>query len=185
MKNLILVTGGARSGKSAFAEEQAKKFGEKILYVATSIPFDDEMKLRVEKHKARRPCGWETLERYKDFDNALPAAIRGRDAAMLDCVTVMVTNIMFDCEADWDTIDALGIDKIEQRVDTEINKLLKTVEQAGVPFLAVTNEVGMGIVPENKLARAFRDIAGRINHRLAKEAESVYLCVSGIPVRIK
>ena len=185
MDNLILVTGGARSGKSSFGEELVKKFGSNVLYIATSIPFDEEMKLRVKKHRERRPSCWETVEAYKDFDLKLDGKLVGKSAVMLDCITVMISNIMFEKQVDWDNLRSDDNDGLEEYVRCEVDKLLRIIEEAGLHFIVVTNETGMGIVPENALARVFRDIAGRMNQNLAKAAGEVYLCVSGIPVKIK
>ncbi len=182
---LIMVTGGARSGKSSFAEETAKKFGENVLYVATSIPLDDEMKLRIKKHRLQRPEWWETIEAYRGMDICLNDRLEGKSAVLLDCITIMVTNLMFEKYLDWDNIKNEQIQEVEDFINTEIQKLIKISQSSSIPFIAVTNELGMGVVPENRLARIFRDIAGRANQMLAKVAEEVYLCVSGIPVRIK
>lgn len=185
MRKIILVTGGARSGKSTFAEEAVKKLGDKVLYIATAIPFDDEMKLRIKKHQEQRPSYWETLEAYKDFDEKLKSKLEEKTVVMLDCITVMITNLMFEKCLDWDKISVDEIDKLEEYIKTEIGKLLGVIDEAQIPFVLVTNEIGMGIVPEYASTRAFRDIAGRVNQMLAKVADEVYLCVSGIPVKIK
>jgi adenosylcobinamide kinase/adenosylcobinamide-phosphate guanylyltransferase len=189
MGKLILVTGGARSGKSTFAEATASKYGENVLYVATSIPFDDEMKERVKRHREQRPSGWDTVEAYRDLDVAIGSNLEGKNAILLDCITIMVSNIMFEkgneLAVDWNNLKQDAIQEIENNVKIEIEKYLSIAKKADIPFIAVTNEVGMGIVPENALARAFRDIAGRINQMIARVADEVYFCISGIPVRIK
>lgn len=185
MGKLILVTGGARSGKSAFAEELAGGFGDRVLYVATSIAFDDEMRKRIQNHRSGRPSCWETVEAYSDMDNALEGRLEGKSAVLLDCVTIMVTNLMLREEADWDHLDANRMEAVEAGIKTEIEKLLGFIEDAGLPFVLVTNELGMGIVPDSALARLFRDIAGRMNQLIAKKADEVYFCVSGIPLKIK
>lgn len=185
MGKLVLVTGGARSGKSSFAEEMAGKFGDNVLYIATSIPFDDEMRDRIQKHRERRPSCWETLEAYRDMDVKLTDRLGGKDAVLLDCVTIMVTNLMFEKKMDWDNVNPDEINEIEGFTGLEIEKLISVIRNDKVPFVIVTNEVGMGVVPEYPSGRAFRDIAGRVNQRLAREADEVYLCVSGIPVKIK
>jgi len=182
---LILVTGGARSGKSTFAEEKIKGFGEKILYIATAIGFDDEMKERIRKHRLQRPESWDTLEAFRDFDKELPGVIKKYDAVLLDCVTVMVSNIMLQKAMDWENISTDDIREAEEEVDREIERLLSIVNESGVPSIMVTNELGMGVVPPTVLGRAMRDIGGRVNQKLAKAAQEVYLCVSGIPVKIK
>jgi len=185
MRKLILVTGGARSGKSTFAEEKAKELGQKVLYVATSKPIDDEMKQRIEKHRSQRPAQWETLEEYKNLDTALLNIIQGKDAVLLDCITILVTNVMLDGCYDWDNLTRDKVEEIENLVQHQIERLISLSKMSEVPFILVTNEVGMGVVPPSAIGRDFRDIAGRVNQILAKVADEVYFCVSGIPMRIK
>jgi adenosylcobinamide kinase/adenosylcobinamide-phosphate guanylyltransferase len=182
---LILVTGGARSGKSSFAEEKIKDLGEKILYIATAIGFDEEMRERIKRHRLQRPESWETLEAFRDFGQLLPPIINKYDAVLLDCVTVMVSNIMLQKAMDWEKMSTDDIREAENEVYREIGKLLSIVSESGIPFIMVTNELGMGVVPPTVLGRAIRDIGGRVNQRLARAAQEVYLCVSGIPVKIK
>ena len=185
MGKLILVTGGARSGKSTFAEEYVRKLGGNVLYIATSIPFDDEMKERIKRHKAQRPSEWQTVEAYKDMDLQLKDGLKGRDAVLLDCITIMVSNLMLERAMDWEGVSPEEINAVEAYVKDEIDKLIKTAMDSEIPFIIVTNELGMGVVPPYELGRAIRDIAGRVNQMLAKASEEVYLCVSGIPVKIK
>jgi len=185
MGELILVTGGARSGKSSFAEELARKFKGEVLYVATSIPVDEEMKSRIRKHKEQRPKNWETIEAYKDLDLHLGNVTAQKSAVLLDCVTIMVTNIMLDKCSDIDNIGTDEAADMEDRVKNEIKKLIEIIAKTQSAFIIVTNEVGMGVVPEYPSGRVFRDIAGRANQMLARFANEVYLCVSGIPVKIK
>ena len=185
MGKLILVTGGARSGKSAFAEKKAAECGEKVLYVATAIPFDDEMKDRVRKHRESRPAAWKTLEAYKNLDECIPVHGNGMDAVLLDCVTVMITNIMFEKEVDWDTCPMSIINEIEAGVLEEVQKLIDVSLRVDAVVIAVTNELGLGLVPGQRLGRVFRDIAGRVNQKLAGAADEVYFAVCGIPMRVK
>ncbi len=185
MSKLILVTGGARSGKSTFAEGRAKEFGEKVLYVATSKPIDDEMMQRIAKHRAQRPRHWETLEEYKNLDIALADIISDKNAVLLDCVTIMVTNLMMDECSDWDSLKRDEVDEIELIIQHQIERLISVAKMSEVPFILVTNEVGLGVVPHSAIGRDFRDIAGRMNQILAKVADEVYFCVSGIPMKIK
>ena len=185
MGKLILVTGGARSGKSTFAEEIAKKVGSRILYIATSTACDDEMKSRIERHREQRPSNWDTIEAYKDFDTVFGSRLADTDAVLLDCVTIMISNIMLEKAMDWEEICQEEINRVENSAKNEIEKLINLAKGADIPFIIVTNELGMGVVPPSKLGRAIRDIAGRANQILAKAADEVYLCVSGIPVRIK
>ncbi len=185
MGKMILVTGGARSGKSTFAEEKVKEFGDNVVYVATSIPFDEEMKLRVQKHREQRPIHWETIEAYKNLDIILKDKLINKSAVLLDCVTIMVSNIMFEKNIDWNNLKKTDIVDVEEIVKEELTKLVNLKEKFQCAFVLVTNELGMGIVPENALARIFRDVAGRANQLLAQASDEVYLCVSGIPMRIK
>lgn len=185
MGKLILVTGGARSGKSSLGEKLAKEAGRDVLYVATSIPFDEEMKLRVKKHRETRPANWETVEAYKDLDVALGDKIDNKDAVLLDCITVMVSNLMLERAMDWEDISVKEVDEVEIRVLEEIKKLIDIAKKSETLFIVITNELGMGIVPPSMLGRAIRDIGGRVNQLLAREADEVYFCVSGIPMKVK
>lgn len=185
MGRLILITGGVRSGKSSYAEERAISMGEKILYIATASGFDDEMRERIRQHRLRRPSSWETLEAFKDFGSVLPALLEGIDGALLDCMTIMVTNIMLQEDVDWECPGTGEINLIEKQVMAQVDELLTVIKDREIPFIIVTNELGMGLVPPYALGRAMRDIAGRVNQKLAKSADEVYLCVSGIPIKIK
>lgn len=185
MGHLVVVTGGARSGKSSFAEVLAKDYKCDVIYIATSIPFDDEMKIRIKKHIEQRPKDWKTIEAYRDIDEHLAQEKNSSSVFLLDCITIMITNIMLETPIDWDSASDKEIDYVENEVKIQIEKVLKAAKEIDSTFILVTNEIGMGIVPENKLSRIFRDIAGRMNQILAKSADEVYLCVSGIPMKIK
>ena len=173
-----LITGGARSGKSTFAESLMMDFNE-VCYIATARPSDDEeMKERIAKHRARRPVHWHTLEGDRNLASDLPAA----DAVLLDCVTVLLSNYLFD---KGEELTEESIQKVEDEVKEELMLLFDFCEKENMELVLVTNEVGSGIVPMHPLSRAFRDIQGRVNQFLASRAEEVYLVVSGIPVKIK
>lgn len=183
---LILITGGARSGKSSFAEKIVKNIGCKIAYIATAIPFDDGMKDRIKKHRETRPSDWDTFEKYVDVYKLIREIAEKYDTILLDCITIMVTNLMLDnSNIDWDEISWDEIDNIEKGIKDQIILLIEEIRKHNINAVFVTNELGMGIVPENRLSRIFRDIAGRINQYIANKADEVYFTVSGIPLKIK
>ncbi len=182
---IVLVTGGARSGKSTFAEEYIKGINSSIGYIATAEPFDEGMKDRIQKHINQRPQSWPTFECYEEISPKIVEISGVCNVVLLDCITVMVTNLMFKKCMDWNTINRDEIDRIEKEILEEIKQLILELKEHQLSAVLVTNEVGAGIVPENRLARIFRDIAGRINQELAKQADEVFFVVSGIPMAIK
>ncbi|WFD09554.1 bifunctional adenosylcobinamide kinase/adenosylcobinamide-phosphate guanylyltransferase [Tepidibacter hydrothermalis] len=185
MSQIVMVTGGARSGKSSFSEELCKCKSEKVAYIATSIAFDDGMRDRIKKHKESRPQHWNTYETYKDIYNIIDDIKSKNDTVLLDCVTLLVNNLMFEFDVDWDEICREEIDKIESYINEQVVKLIDAIRNTELYFVFVTNELGMGIVPENRLSRIYRDIAGRVNQKIATLSDEVYLVVSSIPVKIK
>lgn len=186
MKPLIYITGGARSGKSTFAQKKAEELGENVVYIATAIAFDDGMKDRIKKHRADRPENWATIERYKGFENILfQEEFQSADLVLLDCITLMVTNLMLESNLDFDTCTREEIDKLEEYILEEIEELLMVVGKGGKTAIIVSNEVGMGLVPAYRMGNIFRDIAGRVNQHIANRADEVYLTVSGIEIKIK
>ena len=177
---IILVTGGARSGKSSFAESLYRNEKD-VVYIATSKIFDKEMKNRVEAHRKQRPITWRTFEANYDLDKA----VEKEKFYLLDCITLLSSNIMFDVTKDLEEIDFITQEKIEKKILNELEKLINKIRIENKNLILVTNEVGMSIVPENKLARIYRDVQGRINQKIAKESDQVYLVACGLPVRIK
>lgn len=185
MGKLILITGGARSGKSTFAEKMAASISGNVLYIATAVAFDEEMHERIEKHKLSRPSSWKTYEGYKNIDNVITSA-NNYDVILLDCVTVMLTNLLWEYPGmDFDVPTKEILNKAEEYVRDEFNKLLRAAAQYNGNLIMVTNELGSGLVPEAPIARNFRDIAGRINQTIAAKCDEVYLTVCGIPLQIK
>lgn len=182
--DLTLVTGGARSGKSNFAEKIVKENGKNIIYIATAIAFDEGMKSRIKKHRKERPSSWHTIERYKDFYSLKENnKFKEADTIILDCITIMVTNLILEKNIDFDNTSMDEIDDLENEIFIEIKELLKVLDEKKV--ILVTNEVGMGLVPSYKLGSVFRDIAGRVNQYIAEKADKVYFIVSGLPMKIK
>ncbi|WP_134681336.1 bifunctional adenosylcobinamide kinase/adenosylcobinamide-phosphate guanylyltransferase [Paracoccus ravus] len=165
---ITLITGGARSGKSALAESRASLVSGPALYIATAEPLDAEMTQRIEIHRARRGTGWSTLEEPLDLPGALARSDDGHRLRLVDCLTLWLANVM-----------AGGAP--EPRV-TELCDVLRI--QRG-PVLLVTNELGLGIVPDNALARKFRDQHGWMNQAVAGIADEVWMSVSGLPLRLK
>ncbi len=185
MGRVILVTGGNRSGKSVFAEEKAQQLGQdSVLYIATAIPTDDDMRERIRIHKSRRNPLWETYEGYRNLDEVLKKT--DKDVILLDCMTVLVTNILFeDLSLDFDKISKEEIIKFEQECVKEATKIAAATKESGKTIIAVTNEVGMSVVPSYRLGRIFCDITGKVNQTFASLSDEVYMSVSGITIRIK
>ncbi len=172
MPELTLITGGARSGKSAYAQQLAAAFGQPVLFVATAEARDEDMRQRIERHRAGRPADWQTIEEPLSVAVALRARLGSRrdlPVVVLDCVTLLVSNLLLAGRA----------------VQPEIEALIHWQKQAAVTLLAVTNEVGSGIVPDTALAREYRDALGLTNQTLAAAADRVVLLVAGLPLTVK
>lgn len=187
---MILILGGARSGKSTYAEckahELSQETGEHVLYIATALAFDEDMKDRIKKHQAARPPHWHTIERFKNFDALVEEqAFQESQVILLDCMTLMVSNLLLQYDVDFDQVSRQNIDEIEAHILSEVEILLSLCQKYNKKLIIVSNEVGLGIVPAYRLGNIFRDIAGRINQRLAKEAKQVFFLVSGLPLQIK
>lgn len=169
---MTLVTGGARSGKSAYAEKLAAADGRDVLFVATAEAGDEDMRQRIERHQATRPAEWQTLEEPLSVAVALRARIRPGSQApvvLLDCVTLLVSNLLL----------------AGRPIRPEIEALIHWQRQTGTRLLVVSNEVGLGIVPDNSLARKYQDELGAANQALAAAASDVLLMVAGLPVTVK
>lgn len=190
MGKIIFFTGGARSGKSKFAEDYIKeKKYEKKIYLATAVAFDDEMKERVKKHIEQRGNNWLTIETYKNISEILEKELvkDDYDVILFDCITNMVTNLMIlnRGEIDWDNVSQSFINDLEREILLETNKILEYLKNKDIDCVFVTNELGMGLVPSYALGRYFRDICGKVNQLVAGAADEAYLAVSGIKVKIK
>jgi adenosylcobinamide kinase / adenosylcobinamide-phosphate guanylyltransferase len=168
---LIFITGGARSGKSSFALKEASKIPGAKAYIATAEAFDEEMRERIENHKKQRAKDWDTFEEPIKVADVMQKIKAKYNLVIIDCLTLWLSNTM---QSNADVLD-------------EIEKLVLTLRDASSPshIYVVTNEVGMGIVPDNELARRFRDMTGLLNQRVAEFADEVYLMVSGIPLKVK
>ena len=174
----ILILGGARSGKSDYAEKLAGQLGRRVLYIATAEAKDDEMIARVAAHRQARPAEWQTLEAPRQVGAAL-ASIQGTpEVLLLDCMTLLVSNIILALETKPQT-------EIETAVYNEIEAMLDAREKLGVPLVVVSNEVGLGLVPPYELGRTYRDVLGRANQHLAALADQVLFMIAGLPLVIK
>jgi len=172
MSRLILITGGARSGKSSFAQKIAESFKAKVVYIATAAPLDSEMKKRIKLHRKLRDKSWLTIEEPVDVLTAVKKIPKDREVVVLDCLTLLISNLMLAGYKD-------------SVIYNKIRSIAKAFKKKFEISIVITNEVGSGIVPDNELARRFRDLQGRVNQIVSEEAASVHLLVSGIPIKIK
>lgn len=161
---ITLILGGARSGKSSFAQKLAE--GRKVLFVATAEALDDEMKARIEEHRRSRPSTWRTLEATARLGKKIAENAGDAEVIIIDCITMLVSNALRDAEK-------------------EVDELIDCMNKVNADFIVISNEVGLGIVPENKLSREYRDTLGLVNQRLTECADEVFFMIAGIPVKIK
>lgn len=184
MGQVILVTGGARSGKSTYAEELADQTSKNVGYIATSQCFDDEMAKRISLHREQRPNFWTTYEEPYEVSKLIKDIGNRHQVLLLDCLTLFVSNLMFKNEIP-EKASTEFWEQLEVSILTEIKKIVNQAKEINATLIIVTNEIGSGIVPLEALSRCYRDIVGRANQIIAKVANNVYLVCSGIPVKIK
>lgn len=177
LDGLTLILGGARSGKSSFAENVARETGQSVLFIATAAAGDDEMAERIRQHRASRPAQWQTLECPRDIGDSLNQPVA--DVVIVDCITLLVSNILFALP------ENSPAETVIQKVRMEIDKLIAAQARLGGRWLLVSNEVGMGIVPSYPLGRIYSDALGWANQALARSARRVIFMIAGIPLVIK
>jgi len=177
MSKTIFITGGTRGGKSKYAEQLAADFGASLCYLATAQSLDDEMGRRINTHQLRRGEAWQTIEEPLHLPQTLAANDGVFSAILVDCLTLWLSNLLL-------LYEDLG-EETEIRLLDDVHRLATTLRGMTTPVIIVSNEVGMGIVPDNKLARLFRDIAGQANQMVAAAAGEAWLVASGIPLRLK
>ena len=178
-----MIIGGARSGKSRFAQKLAPELGEPVLFVATAEAGDEEMKQRIEEHRRERPSDWSLLEVTHHVGSHIVERLGGARVVVVDCITVLVSNILSQyIDLSSEQIDAQFI---EEKIIAETNELVECIGQVDASFVIVTNEVGLGLVPDNRAGRLYRDLLGKANQVLAHCASEVYMMVAGFPVRIQ
>jgi adenosylcobinamide kinase/adenosylcobinamide-phosphate guanylyltransferase len=173
MGKITLITGGARGGKSAFALTLGLQNYSKRAFVATAVPFDQEMKDRISRHREERGDQFQTIEEPVALSQALTGLRAGTEVAVVDCLTVWLGNLYHHFQDD------------KEKVRMQVEAFLDHLEHPPCDLILVTNEVGWGIVPENPLARSFRDMAGYLNRRVAQKATSVFLLCCGVPLNLK
>ena len=174
-RKCIFILGGARSGKSHFAQELAGKLGHKVIFIATGEPQDEEMQARIDQHKKARPKSWRTLEIGTNIGPQLEE-ISGAEVVIIDCLTLLISNLLGD------NPDYL---KAERKALAEIDELVAGMDKLDACFIIVSNEVGLGLVPETRLGRVYRDILGKAHQLIAQRADEVYFMVAGIPLEVK
>ena len=180
MGRLLLVLGGARSGKSAYAQQLAQELGgSHVLFVATAQAWDEEMTHRIAQHRQERPASWRTLEAPQHVGQAIALALEDATVVLVDCLTLLVSNTILRLSETPNPAMAA------EAVQAELTALSQTCQANTATYIVVSNEVGLGLVPDNPLGRLYRDLLGRANQTLAAQAEAVYFMVAGLPVEVK
>jgi adenosylcobinamide kinase/adenosylcobinamide-phosphate guanylyltransferase len=191
MGNLILVLGGVRSGKSAYAEQRARELGgDRVLYVATAETKDEEMRQRVAKHRQNRPGAWRTLEASRDVGAAIREQAADASVILVDCLTFLVANRLMEASGPYENpFDDPTTDPFDRAIEAdivrEVEALAGCAKDLSADMIVVSNEVGMGVVPPYELGRAYRDTLGRANQEMARRADEVVLLVAGIPMQVR
>jgi adenosylcobinamide kinase/adenosylcobinamide-phosphate guanylyltransferase len=179
-KEIILILGGARSGKSAYAEQLAVESGGSVLYVATATAGDSEMAARIAAHRSARPAAWRTLEAPLHVGQHLQKDIHPADFILIDCITLLANNVLFSQP---EPVSETGY---QAALGQEISEIVETFESGPARTLAmVSNEVGLGLVPAYEQGRLYRDALGRANQQIARLSHTVWLMVAGLPIRVK
>lgn len=180
MSGITLILGGARSGKSRFAQQLAERLGkESVLFVATAEAGDDEMQDRINHHRNSRPARWRTLEQPLNVGEAIRSGWRGEAVVLVDCLTLLVSNILLLPPSESSAA------AVQQRVHDEVHSLLETASQLATKVILVSGEVGLGLVPETPLGRQYRDLLGLANQQVAAAGGPTYLMVAGLPINVR
>lgn len=186
MGKLILVLGGARSGKSAYAQKLAKRLtadAGRVAYVATGVACDDEMRARIEQHRRSRPPEWATIEAPTKVAQAIQRAGEEYTVMIVDCLTILITNWLAERGPLEEPTESMA--ELEKAILERVEELVRAAKGAKATVIVVSNEVGQGVVPTFKTGRVFRDLAGLANQCIAREADEVYVMWAGIPQKIK
>lgn len=180
-KKLVFILGGARSGKSSFASEIAKSFGDSVTYIATGNSSDPEMRRRIEQHKQLRPKEWKTIEAGKEVITALREADNRGGLIVFDCLTLFISHLLEGEKFSEEIFEA----QLEVELMKKISELVEMLRNLKSQVIVVSNEVGLGIVPSFPAGRLFRDIVGKANQKIVEAADEVYFMAAGIPLKIK
>ena len=194
-KELILVLGGARGGKSTYAEELAQELGgDDVVFIATAQALDEEMASRIVKHQATRPAAWRTVEAPSLVGVAPEVSALGARVVLLDCLTLLASNALLAADGASNETARTGSDpgmeptpnaEAEAKVEEETAALLDAYARGSATWIVVSNEVGLGLVPDNPLGRSYRDALGRANQSVAAAADRVVFLIAGLPMRLK
>jgi adenosylcobinamide kinase/adenosylcobinamide-phosphate guanylyltransferase len=178
-RRLTLILGGARSGKSTYAEKLAREHHRDVLYVATAEAQDDEMAARIVAHRAQRPAHWITLEAPRAIGQAIRSSGVNAPLVLIDCLTLLVNNVIVPLS------EPIEFKEADRALNAAIDDLLSVYEESTAEWIIVSNEVGLGLVPPYPLGRVYRDALGRANQRLAAVADEVWFMVAGLPLKVK
>ncbi|MFC1992281.1 bifunctional adenosylcobinamide kinase/adenosylcobinamide-phosphate guanylyltransferase [Chloroflexota bacterium] len=178
-----LIIGGARSGKSNFAQELALKMPQPVLFVATAEAGDEEMRQRIEIHKRARPDTWQTIEATTLVSDQIQLEIGAIPTVIVDCITLLINNVFNKFLNSAGELDDPSL--VEIAVMAEISSLVDCIKQAEARFIVVTNEVGQGLVPTNNMSRLYRDLIGKANQILSQNTDDVYIMIAGLPIKVK
>jgi len=169
MGKLIFILGGARAGKSSFALELAQKSGKRVTFIATATPMDSEMRKRIKNHKNTRPRNWKTIEVTNNLDKKIDQ--EKNRMVLIDCLTIYIYHLMKNLNQD--------------KILNQVKKIIRVIKKSNSKVIVVSNEVGSGIVPNNKLSRDYRDVLGKVNQIFTQAADEFYLMFAGFPIDIK
>ncbi len=201
MGRLTLILGGARSGKSAMAERLARQSTGRVTFIATAQPLDEEMQARIAAHRAARPAHWRTLEESLDLAGAVRSAAESSDLLVVDCLTLWVSNRLCGIGVP-DLAPPVGpsgsggtlalplrppedLNRLAGGLEAAVGEVVKSVRARDVTAILVSNEVGLGLVPDTPMGRVYRDLLGTVNRRFAEDADEVVLMVAGLPLAVK
>lgn len=179
MTKLTFILGGARSGKSSYAQKLAEDSGKSVAFIATAQAYDEEMSARIKKHQDDRPQDWQTLEIQTDIASRINEI--KSEVVILDCITLLASNLMMQFVQN----DIVIEEKFMKAMQNETKNLISAIRESKQDWIVVSNEVGLGLVPPYPMGRAYRDLLGWANQRLAKEADEVLFMVAGIPMKVK